>query len=257
MQKKFFILITIFWCFSLCSTQIGVKMISCIKDIQAEGALVIIGENEQQTLSGSISRDFKIGALYEIEKEVVYLPRTFNYEDPENIYKKNQQHGVTVEKDLNLKKIFTITEPVLERELFWCVEEKKEVSDYVYQPMRKSSKRASLLSRTFEYCGQEAFEKAKEDLSSSYYKALYFGAQNKKKKSIAFLPLGIATGFPWQVVVEIAIKSICEYVKTRPDDYKKIWLCVVKGSDGISYPDNSHDMVYVKCWMELLKQCHN
>ena len=257
MQKKFFILITFFWCFSLCSTQIGVKMISCIKDIQAEGALVIIGENEQRILSGSIVRDYTIGALYAAEKDAAYVPRTFNYENLEDIYKKNQHYGITVEKNLNVDKILTITEPVLERESFWCVDEKKEVLNYVYEPVNKPSKRAILRSGTFEYCGQRALEEAQGDLSCSYDKALYFGAQVAKKKTIAFLPLGIATGFPWQVAVEVAIKSVCEYVKKRPDDYKKIWLCIVKKSDDDSYPDNSHDMVYVKYWMELLKQCHN
>ena len=174
----------------------------------------------------------------------------------EHVYKKNQQIGVTVENDLDCEKIRTITEPVLERELYWCVKEEKEINDCVYQPMRKPSKRMVLESRTFEYCGEKAIEEAKRDLMFCYHKALSCMSQQRKMRSIAFLPLGIVTGLPWQMAVEIAIKSVCEYAKKRPGDYDKIWLYTVKKSDNDSYPDNSHDMVFVKYWMELIKQCH-
>jgi hypothetical protein len=233
-------------------------MVSCIKDIQAEVDMVIMGENEQRILSGSILRNYKMGATYEIKDGVAYLPRTFNYEGLEHIYKKNQQCGVTVEKDLNLKKIFTVTEPVIDRESFWCETEKEEVCLYVYQPMKKPKKRKKLKSSTFEYHGDIALQEGQGDLALSYSKALnYFVTEHKTIRSIAFLPLGIATGFPCQVAIEVAIRTVCDYVKKRPYDYKQIWLCVVKKSDDDSYPDNSHDMVYVKCWMELLKQSHN
>src|SRR5438477_4797951 len=175
MKKNYYVIAVIFCFFYLHSTQIGVQMVSCIKDIPKEFDVVIIGENEQKILSGSILRDYTIGALYktkEAEDDVVYLPRTFNYESLEHVYKKNQQIGVTVENDLDCEKIRTITEPVLERELYWCVKEEKEINDCVYQPMRKPSKRMVLESRTFEYCGEKAIEEAKRDLMFCYHKAL-------------------------------------------------------------------------------------
>lgn len=260
MQKNYGVMMVLLCSFSLYATQIGVQMVSSIKDIQGDVAAIIVGENEQLILSGSMMRDYRIGALYKTEgteEHLVYLPRTFKYTCLDNVYKKNQQIGVTVERSLDLKNIITMTEPALDRESYWCAKEEKEVNDCVYQPMRKPSKRVVLESGTFEYFGEKALEEAKEDLMFCYCKALSFVSQQRKMRSIAFLPIGIVAGFPWQMAVEIAIKSVCEYAKKRPNDYDKIWLCVVKKSHDDSYPDNSHDMVFAKYWMELIKQSHN
>ena len=64
MKKNYYVIAVIFCFFYLHSTQIGVQMVSCIKDIPKEFDVVIIGENEQKILSGSILRDYTIGALY-------------------------------------------------------------------------------------------------------------------------------------------------------------------------------------------------
>jgi hypothetical protein len=252
MKKNYYAMVALLCSFSLYCTQVGIQMVSHINDISKDVALVITGKNEQLILSGSIMRDYKMGTLHKEKVSTVYLPRTLNYESLENVYQKNHKIGVRIEKDLDVE-IITVTEPILDQEVFWCAKGGNVINDYVYQPMKKPSKRPMLGSSTFEIRGEKAFEEAKKDLIFCYHNALSYIAQEKKMRSIALLTLGIVTGFPWQVAVEIAISSVCEYVKKRPHDYTKIWLCTIKTWQDNSYQDNSYEQVYEKYWMELLK----
>lgn len=97
--------------------------------------------------------------------------------------------------------------------------------EYSYYVEKRCVKNEQHISGRKWY-GDEALEKAKNDLGLCYKNVLAVGLQQEfhKIKKIALPILGIAINFPREEAIAVTVSSILEFIKNNPKAYLKIKL---------------------------------